>query len=143
MGSEADATPPPALILIDSAPSRISSRTALRTSVTPSATRQVPLITWTQGQKSTRSARFRPSPWPPVWLADGAPADEQPGADDQSLLDRLLVAQIGAGGVADGGEAAHQDAAQAIARVRVHERWQHCPIGRVVSAGKDVQVAID
>ena len=79
-------------------------------------------------------------------LADGASADEQPGPGEQALLDGLAMTRVGAGGIANRGEAAHQDVAQHVPRDRRLERRQDLWIGRNAPAHgghHDMDVAVD
>ena len=57
-------------------------------------------------------------------LAERLARNEHPGTRDQALLHRLLVTEVGAGAVADRGEAAHQRSAQHLAGAGVNQRRQ-------------------
>ena len=79
-------------------------------------------------------------------LADRATGDEQARPGEQPLLDRQLVAEIGAAGVADGGEAARQHGAEPLGRMRGGERGRDVAGGVEAEADMarhDVDMAVD
>ena len=79
-------------------------------------------------------------------LAERLARNEHPGAREQALVHRLLVTQIGAGAVADRGEAAHQGSAQHLAGAGVNQRRQLGGIAGLARAdhGRDrMHVTID
>ena len=73
-------------------------------------------------------------------LGDGPARDQEPGSDEEAFLDRLPVAGIGAAGVADGGEAPHQHAAQLRRRPRRGDGGEHVEVG--IALVDDVVVAV-
>src|SRR4029079_7444597 len=102
------------MILTWSQPWRISSRTARRTSVMPSAIPMANVRALQHWERETKSVRTRASLWAAAWTkigaaaavaraagrADGTAGDEQPRARQQPLVGGFLQPPIGAAGVA-------------------------------------------
>ena len=77
-------------------------------------------------------------------LADRKAGDEQPRTFVQATLDRLLQAEVGAGRVAHGREAAHQHVAHDLAALRTDQRRRLLrQADQVVRCGNDVDVGVD
>ena len=142
-GSACEATPPDAMILMWSAPLRSSSRVALITSGTPSATRAV------QDRPEQQAQNFPVCGAQPViavaaGLAQRLAGDEQARAFEQALLDRGLDAVVGAAGVAQRGEAAMQHGAHGHRAFGGEQRQRHVGQQAQVDLGEhDMDVRVD
>ena len=128
------------MIFTWSAPWRICSRAALRTSSTPSAIADLNCRPLQQAQSlllPKRLVRRRESEWPPVGPIDW-PAMIKPRADVICPVSiAVLMPQSAAAGVAHGGEAAVEHGAQPRRRARGDQRQRQ----RLHEA--DIDLAVD
>jgi hypothetical protein len=89
-------------------------------------------------------ARDRPGVAMAAGLADHRQADLHPGSVDQPLVDGALDAQVGAAGVAHGGDPGAQRGLQVVDRLEEHVAERGVQVAQLVHvADHDVDVAVE